>query len=291
MGCEAMFEPNVRAEADAGMTKNTAWTAFIKYVNDTPLDLGQRELLQKKMQEAGAPLINNPELKPERMDLAITAPMADVKASVTASLRICHDLSDYMAKPPASGRNCNDEVAGPWNVLSKLYASDGPSEVALLAFYVSEKGTSKNFIALSNFINTNTEARHDKATARADKPPRGPGGNRGRADKWAEPTDVFSAMGDAGLIATLSPDELRPADESSLWSILYSVEKLAESAPPVGESAQAARKRKLAMRTHDEGCDRLERHLDARAKARAKGDADEAGGRRGGRRGRGGGGR
>ena len=161
---------------------------------------------------------------------------------------------------------------------TRLYASDGPSEVALLAFYVSEKGTSKNFIALSNFINTNTKARHNKATARADKPPRGLGGNRGRADKWAEPTDVFSAMGDAGLIATLSPDELRPADESSLWSILYSVEKLAESAPPVGESAQAARKRKLARRTHDEGCDRIERHLDARAKAakaRAKGDADK----------------
>ena len=88
----------------------------------------------------------------------------------------------------------------------------------------------------------------------------------------------FKVDMDAGLIATLSPDELRPADESSLWSILYSVEKLAESAPPVGESAQAARKRKLARRTHDEGCDRIERHLDARAKAakaRAKGDADK----------------
>ena len=85
----------------------------------------------------------------------------------------------------------------------------------------------------------------------------------------------FKVDMDAGLIATLSPDELRPAEESSLWSVLDSVEKLAESTPPVGESAQAARKRKLAMRTHDEGCDRLERHLDARAKAQAKGHPDK----------------
>jgi hypothetical protein len=276
MNCEAMFEPSERAEADASINKNTAWVALIKFVSETPLTPGQKEVLEKTMQEAGAPLLNNAELKADRMDAPITASMADVKASATATLRMAHDLADYMAKPPASGMNCVDEVNGPWKVLSRLYQSDGPSEVALFAFYVSDKGTSKNFIALSHFINTNTDKRHGKAETRAAGPGGGPGKKGGRAaDKWAEPTEVFTAMGTSGLVTPLSVGELRPADESALWTVLDSVAALAESEPPAQESAQAARKRKLAKLTHVENCHRIERHLKARAKARAKEDADE----------------
>ena len=45
----------------------------------------------------------------------------------------------------------------PWRVISYLYWSEGPSEVALFGFYVGEKGLCPNFIALSNYINTNAQ--------------------------------------------------------------------------------------------------------------------------------------
>ena len=153
----AMFEASVRPEMDAGINKASTWTAFIAAVNESLLSAAEKTIVEKVQREAGSPLLGNSELAEAAMDAKVTAPMTAVKAAMMLDLKIIHDVADYIASPPASGLNDVDQVDAPWRVISYLYQSEGPSEVALFGFYVGEKGLCPNFIALSNYINTNAQ--------------------------------------------------------------------------------------------------------------------------------------
>jgi len=153
----AMFEASVRSEIDAGINKASTWTAFIAAVNESLLSAAEKTVVESVQREAGSPLLGNAELAEGAMDAKITAPMTAVKAAMMLDLKIIHDVADYIASPPASGLNDVDQIDAPWRVISYLYQSEGPSEVALFGFYVGEKGLCPNFIALSNYINTNAQ--------------------------------------------------------------------------------------------------------------------------------------
>lgn len=153
-----MFEASERVEMDAGINKASAWAAFVQSVNENPLTTAEMELITKVKSEAGVPLLNNAELTQERMDITITASVTVIKAAIMDELKKVHDVADFITKPPRSGDLDDDQVQSPWQVLSFLYQKEGPSEVALFGYYVSDKGTCTNYIALSNFINTNAKA-------------------------------------------------------------------------------------------------------------------------------------
>ena len=230
-----MFEASQRVEIDAGINKASAWTEFVKSANENPLTAAEMQLITRVQSEAGVPLLNNAELTQARMDVTITASTTVIKAAIMDELRKVHDLADFIAQPPKSGDLDSDAVQSPWQVLTFLYKKDGPSEVALFGYYVSDKGTCQNYIALSNFINTNAKAAqrleppfvpHPRTptptTARPPTPPahaypyhgqarhertktssgKG-GGKRKSSSQWDQPKDVFEAMGESGLVVCL----------------------------------------------------------------------------------------
>ena len=252
----AMFEAAVRVEQDSGTGKMAAWTKFISDVSETPLTDAEKSLIQKIQSETRNPLLQQRELSVDRMDIPITASVVAVKAAVMAMLTIMHDLTDYISAPPASGFNDLDGVDAPWKVLSYLYQKDGPSEAALFAYHAGDLGRCKNFVALSNFINTNASARHARKKTPGGTPP----SRRGKNAAWDDPSAVFEAMGTSGLILPLQPGELRPIDQQALWGVINDISALAESAPTVGESARMARKRKAAAIHVDLSLDQVERH-------------------------------